>query len=152
MFSGTNWSSQRTSKYQNKKSWKVRFNSLYHFKAESEVDKKGGPLLRGGINHASRARTRTPSSIYSWSIGQILEHEFFCLGHLGCAGSKGKKSGFEEFWATFEGGFFNILRANFFFLILKNILATALKSYIKWLLIFSFFLKKIEKFERTVLL
>ena len=38
-----------------------------------------------------------PSSIYSWSIGHILEHDFFCLGHLGCAGSKGKKSGFEEF-------------------------------------------------------
>ena len=33
----------------------------------------------------------SPSSIYSWSIGHILEHEFFCLGHLGCAGSKGKK-------------------------------------------------------------
>ena len=32
-----------------------------------------------------------PNSIYSWSIGHILEHEFFCLGHLGCAGSKGKK-------------------------------------------------------------
>jgi len=32
-----------------------------------------------------------PSSIYSWSIGHILEHDFFCLGHLGCAGSKGKK-------------------------------------------------------------
>ena len=32
-----------------------------------------------------------PSSIYSWSIGHILEHEFFCLGRLGCAGSKGKK-------------------------------------------------------------
>ena len=38
-----------------------------------------------------------PSSIYSWSIGHILEHEFFCLGSLGCAGSKGKKSGFEFF-------------------------------------------------------
>ena len=32
-----------------------------------------------------------PSSIYSWSIGHILEHEFFGLGHLGSAGSKGKK-------------------------------------------------------------
>ena len=32
-----------------------------------------------------------PSSIYSWSIDHILEHEFFCLGHLGCACSKGKK-------------------------------------------------------------
>ena len=46
-----------------------------------------------------------PSSIYSWSIGHILEHRFFCLGHLGCAGSKRKKSGFEFFWAFFEGGF-----------------------------------------------
>ena len=32
-----------------------------------------------------------PSSIYSWSLGHILEHEFFFLGHLGCAGSKEKK-------------------------------------------------------------
>ena len=32
-----------------------------------------------------------PSSIYSWSIGHILEHEFFCLGSLGWVGSKEKK-------------------------------------------------------------
>ena len=32
-----------------------------------------------------------PSFIHSWSISHILEHEFFCLGRLGCAGSKGKK-------------------------------------------------------------
>ena len=32
-----------------------------------------------------------PSSIYSWSIGHILEHEFFCFGRLGSEGSKGKK-------------------------------------------------------------
>ena len=32
-----------------------------------------------------------PSSIYSWSIGHILEHKFFCLGRLGSQGSKGKK-------------------------------------------------------------
>ena len=38
----------------------------------------------------------SPSSIYSWSIGHILEHEFFSLSHLGCAGSK-EKSGFEFF-------------------------------------------------------
>ena len=38
-----------------------------------------------------------PSSIYSWSIGHILEHKFFCLGRLGSQGSKEKKSGFEEF-------------------------------------------------------
>ena len=35
-----------------------------------------------------------PSSIYSWSISHILEHEFFCLGSQG---SKEKKSGFEFF-------------------------------------------------------
>ena len=52
-----------------------------------------------------------PSSIYSWSIGHILEHEFFCLSRLGSQGSKEKKSGFEVFWATFEGGFFNFLRS-----------------------------------------
>ena len=32
-----------------------------------------------------------PSSMYSWSISHILEHEFFCLGRLGSQGSKGKK-------------------------------------------------------------
>ena len=26
---------------------------------------------------------------YSWSIGHILENEFFCLGHLGCAAAQG---------------------------------------------------------------
>ena len=30
-------------------------------------------------------------SIYSWSIGHILEHEFFCLGCLGWAKKWGKK-------------------------------------------------------------
>ena len=29
---------------------------------------------------------RNPSSIYSWSISQDLEHEFFCLGRLGSSG------------------------------------------------------------------
>ena len=47
-----------------------------------------------------------PSSIYSWSIGHILKLEF-CLGHLGSQGSRGKKSGSEEFCENFEGGFFN---------------------------------------------
>ena len=34
-----------------------------------------------------------PSSIYSWYIvgGQILEHEFFCLGHFCSSGSREKK-------------------------------------------------------------
>ena len=33
------------------------------------------------------------------------------LGRLGSSGSKEKKCGFEFFWATFEGGFFNFLWA-----------------------------------------
>ena len=58
----------------------------------------------------------TPSSIYSWSICHILEHIFFCLGHLGCAGSKEKKvdlSFSEQLLMVF---FFNFLWAknNFF--------------------------------------
>ena len=32
-----------------------------------------------------------PSSIYKWSIGHILEQEFFYFGFLGSSGSKGKK-------------------------------------------------------------
>ena len=57
----------------------------------------------------------SPSYIYSWSIGHILEHELFCLGHFGCAGSEGKKSGFEFFWATFESVFFQLFVGKFFF-------------------------------------
>ena len=44
-----------------------------------------------------------------------------------------KKSGFELLRATFEGSFSNLLRA-------KKILASALKSYIKWLIYFLFIL------------
>ena len=43
------------------------------------------------VHNAGSFLGNDPSSIYSWSIGHILEHEFFCLGHLGCAGSKEKK-------------------------------------------------------------
>jgi hypothetical protein len=32
------------------------------------------------------------SNTYSWSISHILEHEFFCLGHLGSSGSKEKSN------------------------------------------------------------
>ena len=62
-----------------------------------------------------------PSSIYSKSIGHILEQEFFCLGRLGNQGSKEKRAGFEEFWATIEGGFFNFLLAKIFFKRFKKI-------------------------------
>ena len=51
-----------------------------------------------------------PSSIYSWSIGHILEHEFWCLGRLGSQGSKDKKVDlrnseqlFRVFFSTFGG-------------------------------------------------
>ena len=75
-----------------------------------------------------------PSSIHSWSIGHILEHDFFCLGHLGCAGSKEKK----WIWgilSNFWGWFFQLFEGKkIFWKNFKNILATALKSYIKWLL------------------
>ena len=63
-----------------------------------------------------------PSSIYSWSISQILEHEFW-----EAQGSKGGKSGFEFFWATFEGGFqLFVGKKNYNFF--ENIVASALKS------------------------
>jgi hypothetical protein len=79
-----------------------------------------------------------PSSIYKWSIGHILEQEFFYFGFLGSSGSKGKKVdlSYSE----------QLLRVVFvgakikFFL---NILATALKRYIKWLLYL--FFEKVEK-------
>jgi hypothetical protein len=35
--------------------------------------------------------TFTSSSIYSWPISHILEHEFFCFCHLGSSGQLGKK-------------------------------------------------------------
>ena len=87
-----------------------------------------------------------PSSIYSCSIGHILEHEFFCLGRLGSSGSKEKKRIWvilSNFWKWFFQLFAGKKKKSKFF---KNILATALKNYIKWLLyIFFFVLKKVEK-------
>ena len=79
---------------------------------------------------------------YSCSLSHILEHEFFCLGHLGSPGSKGKKIGFKFFWATLEGGIFNFLWAKKTWFFFKNFLATALKSCIKkllWKIFFDFF-------------
>ena len=76
-------------------------------------------------------------SIYSWSIGHILEHEFFCLGCLGWAGSKEKKvdlsfSGqllrvfFPTFWGQKKRIFFeNIVESFHIFLIFLMILFTA---------------------------
>ena len=70
-----------------------------------------------------------------------MEHEFFCLGRLGSKGSK-EKSGVEFFWATFRGGFFNFLWAKKQLKKKKNILATALKSYINEV---KFFFEKLKK-------
>ena len=52
-----------------------------------------------------------PSSICCWSISHILEHEFFCLTPFGQLRAVRKKSGFEFFWATFEGVFFKFVWA-----------------------------------------
>ena len=45
-----------------------------------------------------------PSSIYSWSIGHILEHEFFCLGSLGSQGVDLRNSEqlFRVFFSCFQ--------------------------------------------------
>ena len=52
--------------------------------------------------------------------------------------------------ATFEGSFFYVLGGKKCFLnFSKNILANALKSYIKCFFLFFIFLKKFEKVEKT---
>ena len=51
-----------------------------------------------------------PSSIYSWTISHILEHEFFCLGGLGSSGSKEKKW-IWVFLRNFWGRFFQLFVA-----------------------------------------
>ena len=48
---------------------------------------------------------RSQSQFYIQLVNR--PHEFFCLGCLGSQGSIREKSGLEEFWATFEGVFFN---------------------------------------------
>ena len=54
------------------------------------MKKKVSKSFQSGVGRTPRYY-KGPSSIYSWSIGRILEHEFFCLGRLGSSGSKGKK-------------------------------------------------------------
>ena len=88
------------------------------------------PIFFGSryILHTSLALC-SPSSIYSWSIGHILEHEFFCLGRLGCAGSKEKKVDLSFSEQLLRVGFSTFGGQNFFFF--ENIVASALKSCIK---------------------
>ena len=73
------------------------------------------------------------STIYSWSIGHILEHEFFCLGW---AGSKEKKW-IWVFLCNFWGCFFQLFEGKkiwSFFFFLENIVHPALYK------VFTFFL------------
>ena len=51
----------------------------------------------------------------SWSIGHILEHEFFCCGRLGSQGSKEKKVDLRNSEQLFRVVFFNFLWAKQFF-------------------------------------
>ena len=80
--------------------------------------------------HFHPGNDHRPSSIYSWSIDHILEHEFFCLGRLGSQGSKEKNLDLRNseqllrvVFSTFCGQRKNLL---------NNILASTLKSYKKF--------------------
>ena len=70
-------------------------------------------------------------SIYSWSIGHILEHEFFCLGCLGWAGSKEKKW-IWVFLCNFWGCFFQLFEGkkiwSFFFFFWKHCTSCIVES------------------------
>ena len=49
-------------------------------------------MLLTAWKQTERNRLRKdPSFMYSWSISNILEHEFFSVGRLGSSGSKEKK-------------------------------------------------------------
>ena len=75
--------------------------------------------------------------------GLLVVHTgFLFLCHLGSQYRK-KESG--PIMSNFLGWIFHVLGVKIY---LKNILATTLKSYIKWFL-FIFFLKKFEKVEKT---
>ena len=107
--------------------------------SRKDVSPKSTTLKREGSGGSERRTIRLqmqdetddsdPSYIYSCSIGHILEHEF-C--HLGCRAVKGKFLKqrnfclsmllFEVFFSTFWWQ-----KQIFFF---RNILASALKSYI----------------------
>ena len=69
----------------------------------------------------------------SWSIDHILEHEFFCLGRLGCPSSKEKKvdlSFYEQLLRVVFSAFCGQKKLN----LKKKYLVSALKSCIKRLL------------------
>ena len=77
---------------------------------QNEWKTKVSTELIGRHSH-KKVNNYNPSSIYNCSIGHILEHEF-C--HLGCWAVLWKISETTKIllkYATFEGGFFNFLRA-----------------------------------------
>ena len=76
----------------------------------------------------------SPSSIYSWSIGHIFDHEFFCLGRLGSLGSqgsKGKKVDLRNSGQLLRVGFSTFGGQNKHLKKIKTIVGSALKSCIK---------------------
>ena len=103
------------------------------------------------IMHSNSARKpgrnhMYPSSIYSCSIGHILEHE---ICHLGCWAGKGKflkrrnfclsKQLFEVVFSCFEG-------QNFFFKFFKKHFCVRIEKLHKIdFIIFFFFFEKVEK-------
>ena len=81
-------------------------------------------------------------------MSHIMEHEFFCLGHLGSQGSM-EKSGFEVFWVTFEGGFFNFFWAKKNLKYFLKYFSVRIEKLHKMAFIIFFFLKKFEKVEKN---
>ena len=73
---------------------------------------------------------QNPSSINSCSLSHILEHEFFCLDHLGSQGSKEKNVDLSFSEQLLRVAFSNFLGQIFFLNFIKNIVSSTLKSCI----------------------
>ena len=84
-------------KKQHEQQQQQQFNEV-----QSRTESRTSGERRSGSHTPQRSFDATPNSVsiispvlYTvGSIGHILEHEFFCLGHLDCADSKEKQSGF----------------------------------------------------------
>ena len=71
--------------------------------------------MKGGVRSEKSGFGKYPSYIYNWSIGHILEYEFFCLGRLGSQGSKEKKVDLRNSEQLLRVGFSSFLRAKFIY-------------------------------------
>ena len=80
-------------------SWKMRWpHSLSQFFFFSE-----STFTNQTSSHSIYIRTVHESLVtVGLHLSYIVEHEFFCLGHLGSSGQYGKNA-LEFFWDTFEG-------------------------------------------------